>query len=129
VLSGIQKRLVDKRIEIWHGRISALAATRTLQAYELLFAAHLLGFAGIVALVVCGLAGAEAVGYALLALAVVTAMTCIAVALLYARTAGLDIARQYGLPARSWRRAKLKTPAQFDRWIATQPVREADDAH
>lgn|GEM_PF-5866648 len=122
-LSGTHQRLVDKRIETWRGRISARAATTSLQAYELILAGYLLGFGGIVAFSVCVLVGADMVGYVLIAMAAVAAMTCFAVAVRYARVAGEDIARQYGLPARSWRRAKVKTPEQFDRWIATQPVR------
>ena len=71
----------------------------------------------------CVLVGADVVGYVLIVVAAVAAVTCFAVAVGYARVAGEDIARQYELPARSWRRAKVKTPEQFDRWIATQPVR------
>jgi hypothetical protein len=119
-MAGTQQRLVDRRIQLWRGRISPFAAEKTLQSYEFLGLAYGSAIVCVALACVCILANQDAVSTALFILAFILVATFLSLAMRLARRAGMDIARQYGLPDSAWRSVKVKTPEQFDRWLSTQ---------
>ncbi|MEO6702478.1 MAG: hypothetical protein ABI140_14845 [Jatrophihabitantaceae bacterium] len=129
MVGKLQARLVERRVALWQGRISAAAARQTLLAYELIFLSYLAAIVLIVMYVISDLIDWRWPARVLLLLTFAVPALCLALALRSARTAGLAICRQYGLPAKAWRRVKAKTPKQFDQWIAgqTRLTRPASD--
>jgi hypothetical protein len=121
---GAHKRLLAKRIQLWQGRISDYAVGQALVMYEMILLAYL---SAISCLILAGISSFSGIGAPVTATFVVLTFAIPAVlftiAIRCAKAAGRDVAKSYGLPASSGRKARLKSPAEFDRWIATQPVR------
>lgn len=97
-----------------------MAVRYSLLMYELLLLAYLNAIGCLVAFVTCDLLGWSVLATMFVVLAFAGSALCVALALRFGQAAGIDIAHQYGLPDRAWRRAKVKTPAQFDQWLAGQ---------
>lgn len=102
---------------MWQGRISDRAADSSLRMYEAVFLAFMSAILGMIAFVVAMTVGEKLAAVVFVCLVYASAAAFLIRGLLYGRAAGRDIARQYGLPAGSWRRMKIKTPEQFDRWL------------
>lgn len=117
---AFQQRLIESRVAMWNGRISDYAATKTLQMYEFMMLGYLNVILCVVVACVCVLADADAASVVFFVLAVLCGAVFLSLALRAGRAGAMDIARQYGLPDGAWRRMKIKTPEQFDRWLSNQ---------
>ncbi|MDQ1739625.1 MAG: hypothetical protein QOE53_1277 [Pseudonocardiales bacterium] len=118
---GAHRRLLARRIQLWQGRISDRAVEQALVMYEMILFAFL---SAISCLVLAGVSSAANVGTpvtaAFLVLTFAIPAVLFGVAIRSARIAGREVAQSYGLPPSAGRKARLKSPAEFDRWIATQ---------
>lgn len=117
---ALQQRLIQRRVALWNGRISEFAAAKTLQMYEFMVLAYLSVILCVAVACVCILASADTASAAFFLVALICGVLFISLALRAGRAGARDITRQYGLPPGAWRRVKLKTPEQFDRWLSSQ---------
>lgn len=117
---ALQQRLVTSRIALWNGRISEYAATKTLQMYEFMLLAYLSAILGVAIACVCILTNADTASVVFFVLGALCSAMFLGLALRAGRSGAMDIARQYGLPEHAWRKMKIKTPEQFDRWLGSQ---------
>lgn len=118
---ALQQRLIKSRVAMWNGRISEYAATKTLQMYEFMMLGYLSVILCVVVACVCVLTNAGAASVVFFVLALVCGAVFLSLALRAGRAGAMEIARQYGLPHAAWRKMKIKTPEQFDRWLSNQP--------
>lgn len=116
----VHARLLQKRISVWGGEISDRAADLSLQFYELCLAAYLIAISGVVCYLILASAGLGLAGGIALGIFTLLAFLSFAVATQRGRQAGHQIAQQYGLAPKSWTSMKLKTPGQFEAWLAKQ---------
>jgi ABC-type microcin C transport system permease subunit YejB len=120
---GVHRRLLAKRIQLWQGRISDHAVEQALVMYEMMLLAYL---SAISCMILAGISSSAGVGKPVTATFVVLTFAIpavlFAIALRCALAAGRDVVQRYGLPASSDRKARLKSPREFDRWIAKQPA-------
>jgi hypothetical protein len=120
---GMHRRLLAKRIQLWQGRISDHAVERALVMYEMILLAYVAAISCIILAFISSTAGAgKPVTAIFVVLTFAIPALLFAVAISCARAAGRDVALSYGLPRSAGRKARLKSPAEFDRWIAGQPV-------
>jgi hypothetical protein len=120
---GLHKRLLAKRIQLWQGRISDRAVERALVMYELILLAYLATISCIILAFLSSTAGAgKPVTATFVVLTFAIPALLFAISISCARAAGRDVAQSYGLSRSAGRKARLKSPAEFDRWIATQSV-------
>lgn len=117
---ALQQRLIKSRMAMWNGRISEYAATKTLQMYEFMLLGYLSAILCVVVACICVLAGAGSASVVFFVLALVCGAVFLSFALRAGRAGAKDVARQYGLPNGAWRKMKIKTPEQFDRWLSSQ---------
>jgi hypothetical protein len=110
------RQLLRRRIAVFAGRISDRALDHSLRVYEYVLAMYLLGLVCVVAFVSAELLGAGGYGYGFIAVGFAQAAVLGTLGMRGARIAGLDVARQLGLPDSMWWRVKAKTPQQYDRW-------------
>jgi hypothetical protein len=119
---GFHGRLVSRVSRHWAGRISDVAANDLMKMYESMFLAYLSVILLLTAFMVSVSCGWPLLGYGFIAAAFVSGGCLFAYAWTSGRAAGIDIAREYGLPESMWRKIKVKTPERFDQWLATQGV-------
>ena len=112
-------QLLQRRIAAWDGRISNTALDHSLRVYEFVFLMYVSGFLFILLFIFSLLMGAGAYSYLFIFAGYVALIVFGRAGWQSAKIAGLDIVRSLGLPDSMWRRAKAKTPEQFDRWRAT----------
>jgi hypothetical protein len=110
------QQLLRRRIAVFAGRISDRALDHSLRVSEYLLAMYVFGFLCMCAFVSAELLGAGGYGYGFIAVGFAQAAVLGTLGMRSARIAGLDIARQLGLPEAMWWRVKAKTPQQYDRW-------------
>jgi hypothetical protein len=114
----LHRRLVSQRINSWQGRISDEAADNSLRVYEFMFLAFLNAIICIALSLASSSLGVPVMALTFGVLTFVLSGVCVVFAWHFGKAAGIAIARGYGLPDRSWRKMKFKTPEQFDKWLA-----------
>jgi hypothetical protein len=120
---GLHKRLLAKRIQLWQGRISDYAVERALVMYEMILLAYLSAISCIILAFISSTARlGKPVTVTFVVLTFAIPAVLFGVAIRCARAAGRDVVQRYGLPPSAGRKARLKSPAEFDRWIARQPT-------
>lgn len=122
-IQDTQRRLVVRHQIFWGNRISENAADKSLRLYEYMFA----GYVQITLFLILSIAlmkfGPSSLAYASIGIGVVSGVCFFLIALHYGKQAGVDIARSHGFPDRVWRRVMVKTPAQFDGWLAKEKAK------
>lgn len=111
--------LLERRRALWRGRISDYASDESARSLALILLAYLLGIVGVIVFIVLAASISGLAGGIALAAFVVGAAVILMFAWAAAKRAALDVVSQYGLDESKWRQVKLKTPDQFDRWIAS----------
>jgi hypothetical protein len=101
------------------------AADKSLRLYEYIFVAYTQGVLFLILFFVLMRLGLSSLAYASIGITLTIGAFCFLVGLRYGREAGLDIARSNGLPDQAWRRARVKTPASFDKWLAKEKAKNA----
>jgi hypothetical protein len=121
---ALHRRLLAARIHLWQDRISDRAVEQSLVMYEMILLAYL---SAISCLVLAGVSSETKLGAPVTATFVVLTFAIPAVlfgvAIRSARIAGREVTQAYGPPRSAWRKVRLKSPAEFDRWIANQAPR------
>jgi hypothetical protein len=115
------RRLVVSRQLVWGDRISENAADKSMRFLEFMLVGYVQAVPFMVLAFVSMKLGLSSLAYASLGIGAIIGLSCFLVfGLHYGKQAGLDIARSYGLPDRIWWRVRVKTPAQFDGWLAKE---------
>jgi VIT1/CCC1 family predicted Fe2+/Mn2+ transporter len=110
---------------VWADRMSDNAADKSLRLYECVFIAFTQGVLFLILFLALMKFELTFLAYVSIVVTLAIGAACLLLGLHYGREAGIDIAQSNGLPNSAWRRARVKTPASFDKWLAKEKAKSS----